>query len=161
MVVPPARVSLAPVTPRPYWRTRRALMTEGWKHLAGMSFVPALLLVWFGITSLASGEPAVDLAVAVGTYLAVLVILVVVGHLLPTYLRGRLSFGVSLLVTLALLIVAWYLLLGGTDDDAGWIWFYLIAGVLPFVVFTALTRVALPVLRPSCPPDVPVANDPV
>lgn len=74
----------APVT----WRDRRVLLTEGWKYSVAVGIAVAVVL---GVRS----ADSIDLR-AVGLFLVVVAILVVVGHLLPTHLFVRPRWPVTL-----------------------------------------------------------------
>jgi len=130
------------------WRTRRALTAEGVRQLVavGVAYLlttgPQLLDAdWSMLWSM----PLTMVALAV---------VVLVGHLLPTYFLGRPVWSVTILVS-SVLFLGVYPLPTLLEDGSypGWAdgegVFLLIYLVLPLVVFTTFVRVLIPALRPA------------
>jgi len=139
---------------RPDWRRPRTLLAEGARHLLGMAVVVLVLAV-----VLLLGHPggvrdlpgAAVLAPVVAGLLGLLAFLVVLGHLLPTYLLRRPAWGVTGVTTTLAWLGAWLLVQRGwgkvpTDHL---FWFSTALALVPFLALTALARALVPALRPA------------
>jgi hypothetical protein len=134
---------------RPDRLTPRDLLGEAWKHTLALG---AVALLWVGLLTGFGGSSVGELELrALLTLAGQLVVLVVVGHLLPTLLLRQVSWLWTTLTTFVMWL-AWAIVaqvVSGSTADWGWTIWGAIFVALPVLALTILLRTVVRPLRPT------------
>ncbi|MBT0994533.1 hypothetical protein KIN34_09570 [Cellulomonas sp. DKR-3] len=149
----------AQIAVRPDRLTAGDLLGEAWKHTVALGLVA---LVWVGLLTGFGGSSVGDFAVgALLTLGGQLVVLVALGHLLPTLLLRQVSWLWTTLTTFVLWL-AWTIVaqvVSGSTEDWGWTIWGAIFVAVPVLALTILLRTVVRPLRPTLRLRTPLTAD--